>query len=141
MSGTSQNDFNYFLEYLEFKGNHNYYKNFNIEYRERPFKPIKKLNIYKTFRCGFIHEYFPKVKCIVHNNPDAINHFIEDDAGIGWINHKGQTTLRFHTNAYFRDFKNGIDKIHKQIFVQNDPGIILNIENSLKRILNREIII
>ena len=131
---TSELDFNYFLEYLEFKKDTDYYRKFEIDYRDEPSKPIKKLNIYKAFRCGFVHEYFPKIPCIVHNNADNIDHYIEDDVGIGWIQHEGQKILRFHTNAYFRDFKNGIYKIYKQIFVQCDPGIIVKTEESLKRI-------
>ena len=139
-SGTSKHDFNTFIEYLDFKGDREHYKNFKIQYKEDPSQNIKTIYIYEAFRCGFVHEYFPKLPCLVHNNANDINQFVEDDAGIDWINHEGKKTLRFHTNAYFRDFRKAIDEIYKQIFVQNDPGIIVNIENSLKRILNRVII-
>ncbi len=140
-SGSSKSDFNLFLEYLEFNGNKNHYKDFKIEYREESIKPIKTIHIYEAFRCGFIHEYFPKLPCEVINNPNNINDFSKDDTGINWVEDNGQKKLRFHTNAYFRDFKNAIDKIYKQIFIQNDPGIIINIEKSLKRIIDRELII
>ena len=140
ISGKSKSDFNHFLEYMNFQDNNNYYKDFKIKFKDDQGKE-KEVGIYEAFRCGLIHEYFPKVKSIIHNNPDRVDHCIDNDSGIGWIEHDGQQTLRFHTNAYYRDFKKAVDKVFRQIFVQNDSGIICKTEQSLKRIFERELIL
>lgn len=146
-SGHSRDDFNAFLQYFSWNDDENYYQNLKIKYKEKPSAKEKKMDIYTAFRCGLIHEYSPKLPCIVHNNPEEVNdgegnmvYCIDDDAGIGWINHHGQRVLRFHNNAYFRDFKAAADKVFRQVFVQNDPGITANIETSIKRIYTRELI-
>lgn len=139
LSNHSQEDFNKFLEYFEFNRDQNYYNKFDIEFKENEIK--KSMNIYIAFRCGLIHQYFPKLPCIIYNNPNDINHYTSDDAGIGWIDHEKIRTLRFHTNAFNRDFKKAFDKIFRQVFVQNDPGLTTKIEESLKRIFNRDLIV
>lgn len=82
---TSEKNFNEFLKYFEFKGDQNYYQNFKIKYQEADSSVIKEANIYKAFRCGLIHEYSPKIPCIIHNNPDRADHFAEEDAGISLV--------------------------------------------------------
>ncbi len=137
--GHSKADFNAFLEYFSFKDDAAYYKDFKIKFLEENQK--KEIGIYEAFRCGLIHEGLPKLPRIIHNNADNVGHYVETDAGIGWIMHEGHETLRFHTNAYYRDFKNAVDKVFRKVFIHNDPGITTKIENSLKRVFGRELII
>jgi hypothetical protein len=139
LSGHSKSDFNKFLDYFEFNCDSDYYRNFEIEFRDS--NKTSKVGIYEAFRCGLIHEYFPKISCIINNNADNVNNFLADDAGIGWIQHSDTKTLRFHTNAFYRDFKKAVDKVYRQVLIQNDPGITVNIENSLNRIFSRALII
>jgi hypothetical protein len=156
LSRTSAQDFRKFLEHLDFNGNADYYKNFRINYQEPPSSAIKTVDIYTAFRCGLIHEYAPKVSCIIENHSDDINHFEKTDPGIGWHTpgstngYSGQSgympptspkalTLRFHTNAYFRDFKNALNKIYQNI--SRDAALLKNIQKSLERVLNRKLII
>jgi len=139
--GTSKADFSTVLEYFTFVDDTRHYKDFKITLKEADQSKERNFTIYEAFRCGLIHEYFPKLPCIIHNNADDVAHYVESDAGIGWIIHKGQKTLRFHTNAYYRDFKNAVDKVFRQVFIQNDPGITTNIEKSLGRIFSRKLIL
>lgn len=147
-TGHSHDDFNAFLQYFSWNGDDNYYSNFKITYKEKPSAKEKSLDIYTAFRCGLVHEYLPKLPSMIHNNPKPVNdgsgnmvYCIDGDAGIGWINHSGEKVLRFHNNAYFRDFKVAADKVFRQIFVQNDPLITANAEKSLKRIFTRELVV
>jgi hypothetical protein len=92
----------------------------------------KPLNIYKAFRCGMIHEYFTKTPPIIHNNPQ-VNHYVSTDKGIGWHKDNKREILRFHTNAYYRDFKEGVDRIFKKE-IYEDKHLLSMIIESLKRI-------
>ena len=158
LTGTGGPDFNKFLEYLDFKGDPNYYRNFEIKYQDSNSPVVQTANIYKAFRCGLIHEYAPKFQCVIENHSDNIYHFTEHDLGIGWcypVNSSGsigysgyipptdtsKPFLRFHTNAYFRDFKNALHKIYDKISVQQDPILINNVQTSLERIFTRKLII
>lgn len=155
--GSSESDFNKFLEHLQFKADRNYYKGFEIKYKDPSSMSIQSVNIYKAFRCGLIHEYAPKVRCVIENHSDSIDHFSEDDPGIGWyvqvsrvtysersdyvppghsITHKG---LRFHTNAYFRDFKRALHSIRNKM--ETDQDLMNRIRTSLERVFNRTLII
>ena len=156
LTNTSGLDFRKFLEQLEFNGNPDYYKNFQIRYQESPSSVIKTIDIYTAFRCGLIHEYAPKVTCIIENHSDDINRFERTDPGIGWhtpaspsgsVGYSGYMApvhptrtpaLRFHTNAYFRDFRNAVNKIYKNI--STDPTLLKNIEISVQRVSNRQLI-
>jgi len=160
LTGTSEKDFNTFLEYFDFKTDSNYYRDFKIKYQDSNSSAVQTANIYKAFRCGLIHEYAPKFPCAIENHSDNIDHFTENDPGIGWcypavsINftsysgssgYMPQTTaagpfLRFHTNAYFRDFKNALSKIFEKISVQQNQILINNVQTSLDRVLGRKII-
>lgn len=146
ISSHSEEDFNKLLEYFDWNGDGTYYQNFEIRYKETSTSTrINNLNIYKAFRCGLIHEYLPKLPATIHNNPEKLHvgkifdYCIDKDQGIGWIPEGGNLVLRFHTNAYFRDFKKAIDKVVKKIS-DNDPEIISNITTSLERIYSRELI-
>jgi hypothetical protein len=156
--GTSESDFNRFLEQLQFKGNSDYYKGFEIRYTDPGSPDVQSVNIYKAFRCGFIHEYGAKVPCVVENHPDNINHFSDDDPGIGWcaqvsVVYDGSNRsdyvppqysikkkfLRFHTNAYFRDFKRALHNIRNNM--GTDQDLMKRMKISLGRVFNRTLII
>lgn len=136
----SYSDFNKMLEYFDFQGDPNYYKDFRIKYKENSNTIEEELDIYTAFRCGFIHEYFPKLPCIVHNN-HQIDYVLESEAGIHWYDDGKGKKLRFHTNGYYRDFKNAIDKIKDAVENQKDSRLIDNITKSLERITSRVLII
>jgi hypothetical protein len=156
LEGTSEGDFKEFLGYFEFKGNSNYYFDFKIRYQESNSSGVKEVDIYKAFRCGLIHEYAPKIPCAIENHSEKIDHFSADDAGIGWVTpdvfpdahrssgyirpQEGKPFLRFHTNAYFRDFKNALHKVQEKIFAQNDHLLTNNSKTSLDRVLGRKIV-
>lgn len=153
LSKHAEADFNKFIEYFEFKSDSNYYKNFQVNYKESGSSSIHKANIYKAFRCGFIHEYAPKFPCEVVNHSDRIDHCTADEPGIGWVNpppeydtssssgyvplKAGKPHLKFHTNAYFRDFKSAANRVYDRISKVKDPTLISTGEISLKRVLGR----
>jgi len=154
LSGTSESDFNKFLEYLEFNGDPNYYKDFKIKYQDSGSSSVKTVGIYKAVRCGLIHEYSPKVSCIIENNSDNVDNCRKDDPGIGWQNpgtssssmgysgympsvNTTTPTLRFQTNAYFRDFRNALNKIYRNISI--DTVLLNNVRKSLERVSNRKL--
>lgn len=140
LKNKSHEDFDKMLEYFDFQGDQNYYKDFRIKYKEDSSKQAEELDIYTAFRCGFIHEYFPKLPCIVHNNPQ-IDYVLESEAGIHWYDDGQEKRLRFHTNAYYRDFKNAIDKIKKNVEDQTGTTLTENIIKSLERITSRVLVI
>jgi hypothetical protein len=156
--GTSESDFNKFLEHMQFKGDSNYYKEFEIKYKDPNATSIQSVNIYKAFRCGLIHEYGPKVPCVIQNHSDDVDHCTEDDPGIGWyvqasrisysersdyvppgnsITQKG--FLMFHTNAYFRDFRRALHSIRSKMGTDRD--MMDRMKTSLARVFNRKLII
>jgi hypothetical protein len=139
LKGHSYKDFNKMIEYFDFNGDAEYYKKFEITYKANIGSQIEILDIYTAFRCGFIHEYFPKLPCIVQNN-QPVDHYLDSEAGIHWFDDNGVKTLRFHNNAYYRDLKKAVDKIFRQIFIQNDPSITSNTIKSLERITDRILI-
>lgn len=64
----SQEQFNKALEYFDWNGDFEYYKNFRQPYIDIDSKN-KVGNIYSLFRCGLAHEYFIKGDALVLNNP------------------------------------------------------------------------
>lgn len=121
--GNSHKNFNKALEYFEWNENTDYYKDFKITFKDINGKE-KDGDIYTLFRCGLAHEYFIKGDSFVHNNPngfrDAAGIFygegcIDSDAGVQVIEEKGKKKLRFHNNAYFRDFKKAWQKYYRNI--------------------------
>ena len=156
LTRTSGPDFRKFLEYLEFNGDPDYYKRFKIKYQDSGSSSVKTMDIYAAFRCGLIHEYVPKVSCIIQNNPDNIDNWNKDDPGIGWHNPPGPSgasghsgymprvatataVLRFHTNAYFRDFRNALNRIYKGM--STDSVLLNNVKGSAERVTSRKLII
>ena len=113
--GHSKSNFNKGISQLAWVDDLGYYKNFRAVVKEKG--EWKKYDIYKLVRCGLVHEYFVKGGGIVHNNSDAVDHCNAEDAGIGWINHRGKRVLRFHNNAYYRDFREGITKCETLLLV------------------------
>jgi hypothetical protein len=156
MEGKSHQDFNAFLKFFEFKGDPNYYIGFKIKYQESNSPNVKEVDIYTAFRCGLIHEYAPKPPCTIENYPDNIDGCTLNDPGIGWVTpetfpdlhrssgyvrpREGAPFLRFYTNAYFRDFKNALRKVHEKIFNQHDQILMKNVKASLERVLGRKIV-
>ncbi len=140
LRGESEKQFNKALEFFEWNGDFNYYKNFKQKYRDVDFQ-IKDGNIYTLFRCGLAHEYFIKGDSLVHNNPDEYldcpDGCVDSDAGIGIVDKR----LRFHTNAYFRDFKNAVQKYYGELTKGNNQILIDNYSNSIDRISVRELIL
>ncbi len=157
-SGTAEPDFNKFLGFFEFKGDRNYYKDFEIRYKDSKSDAVQRANIYKAFRCGLIHEYAPKFPCVIENHGDRIDYFTKEDAGIAWIvpplstvnvssysgyiplPKAGKPFLRFHTNAYFRDFKNALNEVYDTVFNRKDPILISKAQTSLEKVLGRTLI-
>jgi len=156
LTGTSGSDFRKFLEYLEFNGNPDYYKQFKIKCQDSGSSSVKTMDIYTAFRCGLIHEYAPKLSCIIQNNPDNIDNCSKDDPGIGWYNPSSPggpigysgyippvatatPALRFHTNAYFRDFRNALNRIYKDMSANS--GLLNNVKRSVERVRGRKLII
>jgi len=156
LAGTSGADFRKFLEYLEFNGDPDYYKNFQVRYQESPSSAIRSIDIYTAFRCGLIHEYTPKVICVIENNSDNIDNYSKDVPGIGLYNPQSSSgfsgysgymprptttgsALRFHTNAYFRDFRNGLNRIYKDM--STDLGLLNKVKESVERVTSRKLIV
>ena len=152
LSGHSRADFNNFLEYFEFNGDPKYYKDFRIKYRETKSSSTRETDIYEAFRCGLVHEYAPKFLCSVANNPIAtpippgapgvsITATFSPMGYSGYIPPQpGKPQLLFYTNAYYRDFKNALDKVYKIISNKTDPNLIQNCQTSLERIFERELV-
>lgn len=136
----SHDDFNKMLEFFDFQGDEDYYKNFRVKFKKDISSDEEELDIYTVFRCGFIHEYFPKLPCIVHNN-QQIDYCLDSEAGMHWFDDNSTKRLRFHNNAYYRDFKNAINKVFKQVSVDNDQELISRMVESLSRITDRVLIV
>jgi hypothetical protein len=145
LQGKSQEQFNKALDYFEWKRDKNYYKNFTHKYKDVDFQ-IKNGNIYTLFRCGLAHEYFIKGDSLVHNNSDGYidekgvyycDGCIDSDAGVQVINKK----LRFHNNAYFRDFKKAVIKYYEKLTEDKDQELLSNFNNALDRITVRQILL
>jgi len=143
----SHEQFNEALKFFEWNGDGNYYKNFRIEFRDADFLE-KEGDIYSLFRCGLAHEYFIKGDSLVHNNPtgykDSQGKFysegrINSDAGVQVIDDNETKRLRFHNNAYFRDFKKAWQKYYKKLVEEKDQKLLRKFNNALERIRVREI--
>lgn len=154
---TSESDFNRCLEQLQFKADSNYYKGFEVKYRDSASTHVQSANIYKAFRCGLIHEYGPKVPCAVQNDPNRTDNVSEDVSGIGWFTQSSvvsdtssrsdyippeysikKKTLIFNTNAYFRDFKRALQSIRNKM--ATDKELMARMKTSIERVLNRTLI-
>jgi len=107
LSDKTPENFRAGLELFEWNGDPNYYKGFAIEIEDQGVR--RQCDVYTLFRCGMVHEYLIKGESLVHNNP-RVDYCIPADQGIGWHDHERHRILRFHTNAYFRDFKNAVQK-------------------------------
>jgi len=125
----SKTNFNAALKYFEWKGNKKYYSNFEVKIKGSD----KTLDVYEIFRCGMVHEYFSKGICIVHNNPQHPDCCVDNDVGIGWVGNQ----LRFHNNAYFRDFKHAVNKYYAELIEGTKKSN--NFSTTIKKISNREI--
>jgi len=134
-SNESKTNFNGALEYFECDGDKNYYKNFKVKYIDENNKG-SDIDIYKIFRCGLVHEYFVKGDSFVHNEPSYLP---REDKGISFVNIEGKTRLRFHCNAYFRDFRNAVMKYYKLLVIDKDPNLLKNFNDALDRVGARKI--
>ncbi|MHA1856352.1 MAG: hypothetical protein ACTSYY_09910 [Promethearchaeota archaeon] len=134
--GMSQERFNAALEFFDWEGDEDYYKNFKIRFRDIDFQE-KQGNIYQIFRNGLAHEYFIKGDSYVHNNPDGS--VDPNDKGVEVGVFHGKKRLRFHCNAYFRDFKKACLKYYKKLIVEEDKNLLTNFNNALDRISVRKI--
>ena len=147
LQGKSREQFNKALEFFEWNGDKNYYKNFKARFRDLDFIQ-KEADIYLLFRCGLAHEYFVKADSLVHNNPwgytDGHGKYFSDgcidsDVGVQIIKEEKMKRLRFHNNAYFRDFNNACRKYYNELIKAKNVSIRKNFNNSLDRIAVREI--
>lgn len=134
--GMSSKRFKKALEYFAWNGDPNYYKDFKVQFRDLDFQE-KDGDLYGLFRCGLAHEYFIKADSFVHNNANGI--CLADDAGVQVIEDNGQKRLRFHTNAYFRDFRDACQRYHKDLVQRQDADLLRNFCNALDRMSVREI--
>ena len=147
LQNKSKDQFNKALEYFEWKGDQNYYKNFKIRFKDIDFTS-KEGDIYSLFRCGLAHEYFIKGDSLVHNNPDGYTDekgkyycdgCIDEDAGVQIINEGNKKRLRLHNNAYFRDFEKAWEKYYNELVEKENKDLLKNFNNALDRIAVREI--
>lgn len=118
------------LEIFEYCGDFLYYKDFEVCSESQG-----KFDIYTLFRCGLVHEYFPKGvgDILIHNNPNP-SHYVLEDKGIGWIDHEGRRVVRFHNNAFYRDFRNAWGRYYKRLVVEEQQVLKANFEMAIKRI-------
>lgn len=139
------------LKYFEWNGDISYYESFKVKFKDID-PQIRDGDIYKLFRCGLAHEYFIKGDSFVHNNPDGCRDksgvfhcegCIPDDAGVQVHDEGAPKRLRFHTNAYFRDFKEAWIKYYSDLIDacenDNNRGLLDCFINSRERISVREI--
>lgn len=131
--GNTEVNFNKALEYFDFNGDPNYYKNFKV----KDISDNKELGIYKIFRCGLIHEYFPMGfgSIIIHNEPLYLP---ITDAGVDWVNIKEERKIRFHCNAYFRDFRKAYLRYYNEVVLNNNNELFQNFAKSFRRIATRK---
>ena len=137
MRDQSASNFRKALEYFEWNGDANYYKDFKVKYTDEQGQE-SEADIYTIFRCGLVHEYFVKGDSFVHNNPSG--YVVEDDKGIGWINENGQDRLRFHCNAYFRDLKKAVLKYYKLLICDKNPNLLQAFNEALDRVEKRKVV-
>lgn len=139
----SKNQFNKALEYFEWNGDKDYYKNFKIQFKDIDFIQ-KEGDIYTLFRCGLAHEYFIKGDSLVWNEPKGYKdkngeYNVDADVGVQVISSNGQNRLRLHNNAYFRDFKNAWKKYFNELTQVKNADLLNRFNNALDRISVREI--
>ena len=63
----------------------------------------------------------------------------ETDKGIDWVKINGKERLRFHCNAYFRDFCSAVMRYYKLLIVDKDPNLLKNFNKALDRVSYRKI--
>ena len=131
----SSNNFNAAMEYFECNGDRKYYKDFKMHYTDENNK-TSDADIYKIFRCGLVHEYFVKGDSFVHNETSYLP---SEDKGVSWELVDGKERLRFHCNAYFRDFRNAVKKYYKLLIIDKDPNLLKNFNEALDKIESRKI--
>jgi len=135
-SGASRKRFNHALSYFRWNGDENYYRDFKLRFVDLDGKE-KDGDIYGLFRCGLAHEYFVKGDSFLHNNPDG--RCVPEDAGVQVIEHDGEKRLRFHTNAYFRDFKDACKRYYEDLKA-GDTDLAAKLNEALDRIESRSIV-
>ena len=65
----------------------------------------------------------------------GVNQVVNLDQGVGWHKHNGKEVLRFHTNAYYRDLKLGVDNL--MVEVANDPAAAARCMDGWNRLQGR----
>ncbi|MDO8511964.1 MAG: hypothetical protein Q7S57_01720 [bacterium] len=145
LQGKSQEQFNKALEFFEWNSDKNHYKEFKQKFKDVDFID-KEGNIYTLFRCGLAHEYFIKADSLVQNQSDGYTDgegifycegCIDKDAGVQIVDKR----LRFHNNAYFRDFKKAWQKYYNLLIIEKNPELLQKYNNSLDRMAVRSVII
>ncbi len=140
----SREQFNKALEFFDWNEDLAYYRNFKVKIREVDFLDVSA-DIYSLFRCGLAHEYFIKTNAYVHNNPQGFTDgngiiypdgCLPTDAGVQKIDGR----LRFHNNAYFRDFKKAWRKYLHALIIEKNKNLVLKYSNSLQRVAVRRLI-
>lgn len=143
----SKNQFNKAIEYFEWNGDKDYYKNFKVKFKDVDFVE-KNGDIYTLFRCGLAHEYFIKGDSLVLNNPGGYtdgegkyycNGCIDEDSGVQIIGEGSKKRLRFHNNAYFRDFEKAWKRYFNELVEKENEDLLNNFNNALDRIATRKI--
>ena len=125
------------LSLMSWNGDPGHYVNFSVKLRDLTGAvPATDATIYEIFRCGFSHEYFSKGLLLVHSNDDPA-FCIPADQGVGWIDHEGVDTLRFHTNAYYRDLRSAYASLHAHIKAQ--PDARKNFGDAIMELVKRKV--
>ena len=163
-------DFDSFLSYLDFNGDDNYYIDLNLEFEETDENGNiitvgggTNSDMYIALRCGLVHEYAPKTPCIIYNNADRVDNYelnteLRSRYNSQYPNNRpgveivtsstvvgsyptGAKFLLINNNAYFRDFKNAINKIEEKINLASiHDEILIKINTSCDRILSRRLV-
>jgi len=84
----------------------------------------------------FIVNLLCKLDSNIHNETSCLP---KEDKGVSWEQVDGEERLRFHCNAYFRDFQNAVKKYYKLLIVDKNPNLLKNFNKALDRIEKRKI--
>jgi hypothetical protein len=127
------------LALMKWNGNATYYSGFRVLLTDGATAP-REAEPWEVFRCGLAHEYFAKGLARVDNNNEYEDprQCRPDSAGFMWRpDETGALSLRFFTNAYYRDLRSASEELHAKIRTGGTEGA--RFEAAFRRICVRSL--
>ncbi len=94
-----------------------------MEIAGKAYKNIEPRNVYRLFRGGLIHRYFPERRLLIKMNTEDPVGLLEYGRGCP-ISIEGDI-LTFNVNQYFHDMKQAVNRMKKQLKRQHKEEVEL----------------